>query len=372
MNRPPRQSSQNHKGSILVLVLAFVILLTFIVTAFLEDASSRIKYYGLFHNRDDLRVDAYSALETSLAVLNTYREVESALWGPEQGWGNPLADTSFQPANAASVSVEFIDESARLPLNDLSYDELLDLFELLDFDLSDAESLADGFLDWTDEDNDRRLNGFDGDDYEDREPPYRPANAPVESFAEMRLIRPFDRLFFDEETGRPLPLWNRFRNAVSLYNSGPVNINSAPALVMDWLYERGLVDPYAVERHLLGRDGEPGTEDDRLLRQDTEGILLEGASERASTELELLRVKVTASRGQARFVLEAMVEWIGANPGAGRTASSNQRNEDTANQPNNRNSNRNPSRSNTRTDLPSASDLGYPFRILRLLENRNF
>ena len=46
---------RDRRGSIIVLVLVFVILLTFIVVAFLEEAASKIKYYGLFHNRDDLR-----------------------------------------------------------------------------------------------------------------------------------------------------------------------------------------------------------------------------------------------------------------------------------------------------------------------------
>ena len=379
MKGRPRQSiPRRREGTVLVLVLAFVVLLTFIVTAFLEDATAKIKYYGLFHNRDDLRVDAYSALESSLAVLSMYREVEEALWGPSQGWGDPLATTDFEPQNAGSVRVEYTDESGRLPLHSLEYADLLILFELLDFSLPDREALADGFLDWTDEDNDRRLNGFDGDDYEDFEPPYLPANGPVETFDEFRLIRPFDELFFDEK-GNPLPEWNRFRSSVSLYNEGPVNINAAPPLVIQFLTEKRLLDPYGLDRYKSGVDGEPGTEDDRLLTGEDQGILLEGAGEYASTEASLLRVKSIASRGQARFEVEVLVEWVGASPGLGAGGSRDEGGEETEedNDPPaprdiRRRSGGARSGAEVQTELPDAGDLGYPFKVLRLLENRKF
>ena len=58
MSRPTTRTIRSKQGSIIVLVLVLVVLLTFIVVAFLEEATAKIKYYGLFHNRDDLRTDA--------------------------------------------------------------------------------------------------------------------------------------------------------------------------------------------------------------------------------------------------------------------------------------------------------------------------
>ena len=198
------QGAGAKRGSVIVLVLVFVVLLTFIVTAFLEEATARIKYYGLFHNRDDLRTDAYSAMEVTLAVLNQYLEIEGALWGPGQGWGDPLAELGFQPAHANAVRVTFEDESAKLPLSKLEYDDLLILFDVMGFDFPEAQSLADGLLDWTDEDDLRRLNGFDGEDYEDKDPPYRPSNSDILTWDEFRLIEPLNRTFWDESR-RPTP-----------------------------------------------------------------------------------------------------------------------------------------------------------------------
>jgi general secretion pathway protein K len=361
------------QGSITVLVLVFVVLLTFIVVAFLEEATSKIKYYGLFHNRDDLRVDAYSALEISLAVINQYREIEGALWGPSQGWANPLQQFGFEPAHASSVSVTFEDESAKLGLQSLEYDDLLTLFDLLGFDLPEAEALADGLIDWTDEDDARRLNGFDGDDYEDMDPPYKPANSPIVSWDEFRLIQPFNTLFFDE-TGRPTSAWNSFRSAVSLYHTGKVNINQASGLVLEFLGEGGFLDPVALAYYKDGSDGIPDTEDDRLMRTTEDSILGEGSD--VSTEIELLRVKVRATRGDARFDLEALVSWAGSDAGAADTSENRDQpaEADPADESNENSSaaQRNRSRGSARTAPSVTAELGYPFRFLRIVENRKF
>ena len=356
------------RGSVIVLVLVFIVLLSFIVVAFLEEATAKVKYYGLFHNRDDLRVDAYSALEISLAVINEYREVEGALWAPAQGWGNPLEQAGFTPAHAERVTVSFADEAGRLPLASLDYDGLLDLFSVLGFDLPQAEELADGLLDWTDEDDLRRLNGFDGDDYEDRTPPYKAANAPIQSWDTFRLIHPFDTYFWDED-GRPLPQWAEFKSSVSLYHTGAVNLNQAPPVVRAWLEERGILYSAGLDDYINGRDGESGTEDDRIWRKDQNGSLLNNDSNLVTGELELLRIRVEAVRGEARFVVEALVTWSGSTPAAPAQA---QPDADTRSDDPRDFSGSRVQRQGATTAPAEAARLGYPFRFLRLTENRKF
>ena len=368
--------SVRQRGSIIVLVLVFVVLLTFIVVAFLEEATARIKYYGLFHNRDDLRTDAYSALEITLAVINQYREVEGALWGPSQGWANPLEKSDFQPAHATQVRVSFEDESAKLPLSGMDYDRLMALFDVLGFDLPDAQSLADGLLDWTDEDDLRRLNGFDGDDYEDKDPPYRPANSAIVSWDEFKLIEPFDTLFWDED-GRPTPEWGRFKSAVSLYHEGPININQANTTVLELLAEQGLIDSRSFSYFKSGSDGEEGTEDDRLYRQgEGNDNIFPVQSNEVTDSIELLRIKVEALRGEAQFVLQALVTWSGSNPGAADTnpvePEQGENDPPVDSDPNSAEEERTRARGSARTAPSSAAKLGYPFRFVRISENRNF
>jgi general secretion pathway protein K len=370
-----RNSPNQHKrGSIIVLVLVFVVLLTFIVVAFLEEATAKIKYYGLFHNRDDLRTDAYSAMEITLAVLNQYIEVEGALWGPEQGWADPLDEAGFVPAHANSVTVTFEDESAKLPLSKLTYDDLITLFDVMGYDLPEAQSLADGILDWSDEDDLRRLNGFDGEDYDDMDPPYRPSNSEIVSWDEFRLIHPLNETFWEED-GRPTPAWGLFKSAVSLYHTGTINVNQANATVLEYLYEKGVLDTTSFAYFKDGSDGIPGTEDDRLYRkgQGNDGMVLAEGSEVSDT-IQLLRVKVDANRGEARFSIEALVTWSGSNPSAG-DASDNRNRESVGtavqeSQPDSARDRRNQARGKTKTAPDTVAKLGYPFRFVRLSENR--
>jgi len=368
------RSSSPRRGSIIVLVLVFVVLLTFIVVAFLGEATSKIKYYGLFHNRDDLRTDAYSALEISLAIVNQYREIEGSLWGPEQGWSNPLEQFGFTPRNAQSVKVTFTDESSRIGLKEVDRDTLMALFEILGFDLPEREELTDGLIDWTDVGDERSLNGFDGEDYEDMDPPYRPANAPVTSWDEFRLIHPFRELFFTED-GTPEPEWAQFREAFSLYHSGPPNINQAPSIVLQILQEKGGLDMLSFLDYKNGQDGIPGTGDDRLLRSVDERFVV-GESAAVATEIELLRVRVDARRGSAVFTVEALVSWSGSDAAAADTRSAEDqppdaREEEDA-QSDSARDNRRRARGNARTAPSEAAELGYPFRFLRLTENRKF
>jgi hypothetical protein len=372
---PPAPAiASSRSGSVIVMVLLLVVLLTFIVTAFLTEATAKIKYYGLFHNRDDLRTDAYSALEIALGTVNQYREIEGALWGPDQGWGTALEDFEFEPRHATHVTVTFQDESAKFALQALETDVLLVLFEVLGFSLPDREALTDGLLDWMDTDDDRRLNGFDGDDYEDFDPPLKPANGPIQSWDEFRLIEPFRELFF-EESGLPLPVWNQFVEAVSLHRpSGQPNINQASPTVLAVLEEMGHINARSLEAYRHGADGEPGTGDERLLRtadgaagiQDAAGI---------STSIELLRVKVEASRGDARFQIDALVTWAGSDASAAKARSP----ETTARASDPIDSNDDSAKGrlqrgkgSARTAPALSADLGYPFRFVRISENRKF
>lgn len=358
------------------MVLLLVVLLTFIVTAFLAESTAKIKYYGLFHNRDDLRTDAYSALEIALGTVNQYREIEGALWGPEQGWATPLQDFEFTPKNAAEVSVYFSDESAKFALQALEADTLLVLFEVLGFSLPQREALTDGLLDWTDADDDRRLNGFDGDDYEDFDPPLKPANGPIQSWDEFRLIEPFREAFFDEN-GMPLPVWNSFKEAVSLYRtSGNPNINQASATVLAVLEETGQINTRSLQAYKNGSDGEFGTEDDRLIRS-PEGI--SGIQEAGGliTTIELLRVKVVASRGDANFQIDALVTWSGSDASAADTKSPEEDNRSRARDVIDENDDSaqgrlKRSKGSARTAPSVSADLGYPFRFVRISENRKF
>ncbi len=351
---PPRsrQSGRSRRGSVLVAMLALVAILSAMLIAFLAEATERIKYSGLLDNRADLRSQTYSALEIALAVLSEVAEIDDGLRSPSQGWDKPLEYAKLEPfGEGYKVSYEFIDESSRLPLSTLGQDELMLLFDVMDLPRADAENLANALLDWMDADDNARLDSLDGDDYERKEPPYRSANAVPQSWDEFALIEGYKELFWDEK-GRPTPLFAQFRDAVSLINTGKVNINSAPPLVVTVLARMGNVDEERVEDELAGFDRERGTGDDLIVSNSTDLPWLEQVP-MASFKCELMRVRATVSYGEASFSVDALVRWKGASP-----STSTQGGEAAI-----------PDAWDLFPEKP-ASALGYPFELVQVTENR--
>lgn len=338
--------SRSRGGTVLVAVLLMVVLLSFIVVAFMEDATSRIKYYGLFHHQDDLRADAYSALETSLAVINQFREIDGQIWGPAQGWSQPLAYAGFATGNGIEATVRIRDESGKFSLQEIDGATLRLIFDELDIDQRRADTLADSLLDWMDESETRRLSGFSTRDYRNLDPPYSPAERPLRSWDELILIHGFREAFWDED-GRPLERLQTFKDAVSLYHTGGINLNSASPLVQRVLEEQGVLDinVYRDYREGIGS----GFRDDgihRVIRDPREAGYLDGGNGASiSVEAELLIVEIETRRGEARFLLTALVSWTGSNPGSSGSSQGS-------------------------SELDAAAELGYPFQIHTLVENR--
>lgn len=349
-------------GSILAVVLGLIALAGFVLVAFMEEATARIKYSGLFSNRDDLRIQAYSMLETTFAVINEIREIDRGLYGPAQGWGDPLGYAQIEPPEEFEVEIVIEDETGKISLFRIAPQTLNVLFEEMGIPLDEAEPLTDALLDWTDEDDLTRLNGAESDFYETIDPPYKPANAPLQSWHELRLIKGFDTLFFDQE-GNPNDHYRQFLSAVSPYHDEPVNINSAGPLVLTVLSRVEGIDIIGLSEYLNGDDGVRGTDDDRLIIDRGHpyypgGQQQGGQSRIAGMMTGLFKITVSVHRGEAGFLLSTIAAWSGANPSAAsRTVE--------------------PALATQQTEklkqaekIDYGSVLGYPFRILHLSENR--
>lgn len=356
MSRSSKPNPVTNQGVALVFVLVMIVFMGTVTVAFLDDAVARIKYQGLFQRSDTLRVDAYSALEVALGVMNQVGEVADGIYGKQQGWGDPYAYAGLAPAQGTRIQIEFEDESGKFPLRTIDQQTLEYLLDEILVNVTLAEDLAKTFADWTDKDDLRNFGSIDGDDYLDQSPPILPPNRPVESWEEFRLIDGWGEVFFDGN-GRPNRSFERFRSAVSLYHDGEVNLNSANTLVLATLERANKADPSAIIDYRAGTDGEVGTPDDNLLISE-ENYLLEGSS--GGFQASVMQVRVTASRGEAVFLLSAVVKWkFGAQPGAANNPSQEEgRSEVGSDQ-----------RGTTRQRSGLANKLGYPFEIIRLSEN---
>ena len=220
---PVRPRASRRGGSILVVVLVTLLFAATALTLFIEKASDDLLVESRVAAARRLRLEAYSALETTLAVLQDFQLVNGGLRSPAEGWGNPLEWAGYVPAEGRAITVEFVDESGKLSLPHLTPNTLVELFKSWDIAPSDAEKLADALLQWMNPDY-VSTSGF-LPDYENDPLPYVAPARPLRSFTELAAIDVVRETFFDAD-GRPNGYWKRFTEAVSLIDFTQSNLNA--------------------------------------------------------------------------------------------------------------------------------------------------
>src|SRR3954463_5314056 len=106
LHRPSFDSPrQAERGSVLVIVMITLIFTTFALVAFIEKASGDLLVEARAAQAARLRSEAYSALETTLAVLEDFRQVGRGLRSPAEGWGDPLTFAAWTPKEGRTVDI---------------------------------------------------------------------------------------------------------------------------------------------------------------------------------------------------------------------------------------------------------------------------
>jgi hypothetical protein len=307
IRRPRRQA-----GSVILLVLVTVLLAAFMLTKFVERAGTELMADARAGDRARLRREAYSALETTLAVLADVRAVDEGLYSPAQGWDRPLEYASYTPAGGLEVEVGFDDETGRISLPRADAPTLEALFGLLGVDQAQAERASDALMTWMHADYVPPTLESDPGNYEQAALPHHAAGRPLRSLDELASIAVVRDLLFDDE-GRPNARWAAFVANVSLQSFDRVNLNSAT--------------PGALAAAGLGSSQINGL-DDFLHPRGAGGArpFFKGANEAAAflgatapadrfgTEIRVLRINVTVRDGASRYRLSAVVAPPGATP----------------------------------------------------------
>lgn len=303
----PRGARRGRRGSVIVVVLVTLLLASFMIMKFMDSSAVELTLATRAADRDRLRADAYSALETLVAVMAEIKEVDEGLHSPDQGWGDPYAYSGDAPREGVTVTFEFTEESGRQSLPKLGYDEMVELAEALGLTRRDAERFSDSLLTWMSADHVTKDVEAEASNYEREALPHRPPHRSLRSWEELRAVRVARDLVYDEE-GALTPFGSALRENLSLYDFDGVNVNSlAPALGV----ARGW-DPNQlaqVERYRSGLVARaPGAP--RWFRSSEELTQLLGANTDTrglGTEVKLLRVGVKVAEGAASFRLEALL-----------------------------------------------------------------
>ncbi len=344
---------RRERGSIIILVLVTLLLASFLLTAFIKRSGTELLADARASQLKDLRLEAYSALESTLAVLADYRQAQGALRSPAEPWGNALGDTGYVPSGGREVEVTFEDETARVSLPNATEDELQALLELSGVERNEAERFARTLHAWMREAPKDASPSLDAPDYTRAEPAYKAAARPLRSWNELAAVELDRRVFFDE-AGRPTAAYETFTRAASLHAFAKVNLNAAlPEALTALGLGEGELQALQNYRERPKSKGDPG-----YFRSLAEAGTVLGNSvppEKFGTAIDVLRINVTVRQG----AIASRLSVVTAAGGAARAA--RPRREQAPAAPG--------ATAQTTTPAPDRKVLNLPFSVLEIKED---
>ncbi len=218
------RSPSNRRGSVVIFVLGIILLAAFLITRLMDRAAVELAAEAKASKRADLRQEAFSALEATLAVLADRAAVGEGLHDVSEGWDRPLELMEYVPTEGMTAEVAVVDETGKLSLPRADEEKLTAYLEAVGCPATSTERVVDALLTWTQPDH-ISLEGDTGE-YTTAPLPYVAPQRPLRSFEELRAIPAVREVFFDEQ-GRWSEVGQRFRAGASLYSFNSTNVNSA-------------------------------------------------------------------------------------------------------------------------------------------------
>lgn len=310
----PLTGRSRERGAVIALVLVTLLLAAFLLTSFIRRSGTELLADARASQQRALRLEAYSALETTLAVMADYRVAQGALRSVSEPWSTALADTGYLPDAGREIEVTFEDESAKLSLPNASEDELQAMLEFAGVERNDAERSARTLHAWLREAPKDASPALDAPDYTRAEPAYKAAARPLRAWSELAAVE-LDRHVFFDEAGRPTAAFEAFTQNVSLHSFSKVNLNAAqPGTLTALGLGAGELQSLQTYRERPKQKGDLG-----VFRSLPEANTVLGNSvpgEKFGTSIEVLRVNVTVRQGAIAYRLSAVI----ATSGGARTS----------------------------------------------------
>lgn len=269
-------SLRQEKGMVLLLVLVVVALLSALVTEFAFSTLVDMRLTETFRDSTKAYYLAKGGVQAGRMLLQEDKRLDGLkahpFDAPSEVWGQGMI-TNY-PVGDGFVTVDIKDLDGRLDLNALvdgdnpqtvMVDRVFRLFDELG--LPNAASLTANLIDWIDSGNtpytmirtdgrNIQVDGAEDNYYMSLAKPYHCKNAPLDSLAELAMVRGFTPAVI--RTIRPF---------VTVYGSALVNINTAPAEVIMALAQEGTIDQNTAEAIVQYRKTTPitGIEDLKTL-----------------------------------------------------------------------------------------------------------
>ena len=249
------------RGAVLILVLGMLMVLSTIVSLFLNDVMRDTFMRIQLNGKDTLRYHAYNVLDALIGHLEHAVVCHKTI--DVKNFSLPSLQTLLP--ESIKIQVNLIDESGKIPLNQTTQSRLKALFCIFG-DLWDGETLMREYWQWLSR-KDNASNLIDINQWEVQDKQRIHARTSVSddskdkpenkikfpkvllSYDQLREIDKFREFFFDEK-GQPNDKMERLKACSSLWNTGAVNINSANKDVLEALSKNFSLDLDKIENYL--------------------------------------------------------------------------------------------------------------------------
>lgn len=315
---------RRRQASVLVIVLVTIVFATTALLLFIERAADDLIVPIRTNDSNRLRSEAFSALDTTLAVLVDFNQVNGGLRSPSEGWSDPLTWAGYSPSvDGRTVVVSFEDESGKISLPTATQANLTNLFTYWGMASQDIQTMIDGLFTWMNlRYTPTSATAETAADFQQDPIPFNPPGRSLRTWNELAAITSVKALLFDEN-GNLNELGKRFEADFSLYSFTSSNVNGGNHDVIVALGSgttsasgNGLLDDTAVQKILdyLAGTGSTlvggGTQSAGFIKQTTDIGNIAGTrvvTTKLTTVISALRVNVTVKEGQAYFKLSAVV-----------------------------------------------------------------
>jgi general secretion pathway protein K len=178
-----RQALQAKRGVVLLMVLWIIILLTVLVSSYVQSASTEGQQARYMLNTTEARYAAEAGLHRAIFELNN--PTLEMRW---KGDGRPY-EMAFDDAQ---ITVELIDETGKIDLNNADPKLLEAMFAQAGVDQLSAQKLAGAVIDWRDPDELLTPNGAEKDEYRRADLDYGPRNQYFVTVSELQQVLGMD------------------------------------------------------------------------------------------------------------------------------------------------------------------------------------
>lgn len=305
--RPVRPRRARRGGSVIVVVLVTLLLASLMLTKFMENSAVELTLATRQADRERLRADAYAALETALAVMAEIKAIDEDLYSPEQGWKDPYGYAGESPREGVTAEFTFTDESGKISLPRLRFDEMVELAQALGLGENDARRFSDGLFAWTTADHTPQDIEAEASRYERDAISHRVPRRSLRSWEELRAVRVAREYVYDEQ-GALTSFGQALRDNLSLYDYEGANVNALAPAVGAW---RGwdITQTAALASYQAGKGPRAAGAPPWFRGMDEVRTILGANAEMDALDasVKLVRVEVTVREGQASMRLAALV-----------------------------------------------------------------